>query len=70
MHLASVVTLGFNPKQIYQLLEGIYKDIGIIWRNEDGRFGFTLTEMVASFVDVYKEMTKFGYRPTKLERLN
>ena len=26
--------------------------------------------MVASFVDVYKEMGKFGFRPTKLERLN
>ena len=70
MHAMSVAALGFNPKQIYQLLEGIYKDIGIIWRNEDGRFGFTLQEMLASFANTYKEMGKFGYVPTKLERLN
>ena len=70
MRLASIGALGFNPKQIYQLLEGIYKDIGIVWRNEDGRFGFTLKEMITSFIDVYKEMGKFGFQPTKLERLN
>lgn len=70
MRLASIGALGFNPKQIYQLLEGIWKDIGIIWRNEDGRFGFTFNEMIASFIDVYKEMGKFGFVPTKLERLN
>lgn len=70
MKMASIFALGFSPKQIYQLLEGIYKDIGIIWRNEDGRFGFTLQEMMTSFADVYKEMWKFGYTPTKLERLN
>ena len=70
MRAMSISALGFNPKQIYQLLEGIYKDIGIIWRNEDGRFGFTLGEMIASFANTYKEMGKFGYVPTKLERLN
>ena len=70
MRAMSVAALGFNPKQIYQLLEGIYKDIGIVWRNEDGRYGFTLQEMLASFVNTYKEMTQFGYTPTKLERLN
>lgn len=70
MKLASIFALGFSPKQIYQLLEGIYKDIGIVWRNEDGRYGFTLKEMMVSFADVYKEMGKFGFKPTKLERLN
>lgn len=70
MKLASIFALGFSPKQVYQLLEGIYKDIGIIWRNEDGQYGFSLQDMLTSFADVYKEMVKFGWKPTKLERLN
>lgn len=70
MRAMSVSALGFNPKQIYQLLEGIWKDIGIVWRNEDGRYGFTFSEMLASFANTYKEMKEFGYTPTKLERLN
>lgn len=70
MKAASVVTLGFNPKQIYQNLEGIYKDIGILWRAEDGQYGFSLTDLVAAFCNVYKELIKYGFQPTKLERLN
>jgi hypothetical protein len=70
MKLASIGALGFNPKQMYQLLEGIWKDIGIVWRNEDGKYGFTAKEMIDSFIDVYKEFGKFGFYPTKLERIN
>lgn len=70
MKAASVATLGFNPKMIYQNLEGIYKDIGILVRAEDGEYTFSFKHLVQAFCNVYKELTKFGYQPTKLERLN
>ena len=67
---ASVMALGFSPKQIYQGLEGIYKDIGLLIRKPDGTYGFTFSEMLAAFVDVWKEIGHFGSRRSKLERIN
>lgn len=67
---ASVMALGFSPKQIYQCLEGIYKDIGILIRKPDGSYAFTFSEMLASFADVWKEIGHFGNQRSKLERIN
>ena len=67
---ASVMALGFSPKQMYQALEGIYKTIGILIRKPDGTYGFTFSEMLAAFADVWKEIGHFGSRRSKLERIN
>lgn len=67
---ASVMALGFSPKQIYQALEGIYKDIGILIRKPDGTYSFTFSEMLASFADVWKQIGHFGNQRSKLERMN
>lgn len=67
---ASVMALGFSPKQVYQALEGIYKDIGLLIRKPDGSYGFTFSEMLASFADVWKQIGHFGNKRSKLERIN
>lgn len=67
---ASVMALGFSPKQMYQSLEGIYKDIGLLIRKPDGTYGFTFSEMLAAFADVWKEIGHFGLKRSKLERMN
>jgi len=67
---ASVMALGFSPKQVYQALEGIYKDIGLLIRKPDGSYGFTFSEMLASFADVWKQIGHFGNQRSKLERIN
>lgn len=72
MKVASYLALAFNPKQVYQFIEGIWKDILIATRsivNEDERF--TFTNLRDSFLSTLPEMIHYGQNGrTKWEALN
>lgn len=70
MRTASRLALGFNPKQLYQNLEGIWKDIKLVIAKPDGSYNFSSKDMFLSFKDVMKEAWHFGNTRSKLELIN
>lgn len=75
MHTASVQALGFAPRQMYQIVEGLWKDIGLIFRQPDGteingQKHFEFQHLRDSFFNTFRELTHFGNKRSKLELLN
>ena len=75
MHTASIQALGFAPRQMYQIVEGLWKDIGLIFRQPDGteingQKHFEFQHLRDSFFNTFRELTHFGNRRSKLELLN
>lgn len=71
MKFASYLALAFNPRQIYQFLEGIWKDIMLIQRSlarEDE--SFTFEHLFDSFLSTLPEMIHYTNGRTKWEALN
>ena len=57
MGVASKLALGFNPHQLYQILDGIWKDCSLIWRNVyGGNVPYTKENMKDAFFTVYKDL--------------
>ena len=57
MGVASKLALGFNPHQLYQALDGIWKDCSLIWRNVyGGNVPYTKENMKDAFFTVYKDL--------------
>lgn len=40
MKNTSILALAFNPKQLYQIIDGLWKDIKLIWQYDDEAFSF------------------------------
>lgn len=55
---ASKLALAFNPHQLYQALDGIWKDISLVFRlHDDGQDIFTKNHFIDSFWWIYKDLT-------------
>ena len=72
MGVASKLALAFNPRQLYQAVEGIFKDISLAWRtmDTDDDQKFTLGQLTESFFSTLPEMVTFKSGRTKWEALN
>lgn len=72
MGIASKVALAFNPRQLYQAIEGIFKDISLANRTHDWDDDqkFTLEQLGESFFSTLPEMISFKSGRTKWEALN
>lgn len=46
---ASKMALAFNPRQLYQALDGLWKDISLVIRKPDGDTSFTKDNMIDAF---------------------
>ena len=68
---ASILALGLSPVQAtYQALEGIWKDIALIWKKPDGTQAFTVKNMIESWKEVYKDLFRYKDRPSKCMLIN
>jgi hypothetical protein len=54
---ASKLALAFNPRQWYQAIDGLWKDISLIIRKPDGTYAFNQEHMRKAFVWAYSDMT-------------
>lgn len=70
MQVASKLALGFNPKQLYQAIDGLFKDISLVCRNPDGSEVFTAKNFRDSFIWAYQELARFGDEKSLIRRLN
>lgn len=71
MAITSKMALAFNPRQLYQMLDGIWKDIALVWRKPDGETSFTKKNMMDSFFWIYKEnLSHFGDTKSLGELIN
>lgn len=70
MSVASHLALAFNPRQIYQNIEGLWKDISLVIRKPDGSERFTFSNMRDSFLSTLPEMINFSNGRTKWMALN
>lgn len=72
MGIASKMALAFNPRQLYQGIEGIFKDISLVWRTQDWDDDqkFTLDQLSESFMSTLPEMVTFKGGRTKWEAIN
>lgn len=70
MSVASHLALAFNPRQIYQCIEGMWKDISLVIRKPDGSQRFTFSNMRESFLSTLPEMINFSNGRTKWMALN
>lgn len=71
MKFASYLALAFNPRQIYQFLEGIWKDIMLMNRSlARGDEAFTFNHLKDSFLSTLPEMIHYTNGRTKWEALN
>jgi hypothetical protein len=53
MGAASKLALAFNPRQLYQTLDGIWKDISLYIRKPDGDHSFTASNLKDAFFWIY-----------------
>jgi hypothetical protein len=67
---ASKIALVFNPRQMYQNLDGIWKDISLMIRKPDNEYSFTAKNMKDSFFWIYKDLIHFGNKKSLGELLN
>ena len=70
MKIASKLALAFNPRQLYQAIDGLFKDISLVYRNPDGSDVFTAKNFRDSFIWAYTELTKFGDKKSMIRTLN
>ena len=69
--VASFMSLAFSPLQFtYQMVEHIWKSIGLIIRKPDGTDAFTARNMFQSLKSVYKQLGHFSDEPSQLQLLN
>lgn len=54
---ASKLALAFNPRMLYQSIEGLWKDISLVIRKPDGTLAFTAEHMREGFMWAYKDLT-------------
>ena len=70
MGAASKLALAFNPRQLYQALDGIWKDISLYIRKPDGETSFTANNLKNAFFWIYKDLANFGDTKSKAELIN
>ena len=70
MGIASKLALAFNPRQLYQALDGIWKDISLYIRKPDGEYSFTGKNLKDSFFWIYKDLAHFGDKKSMAELIN
>ena len=69
--VASFMSLAFSPVQFtYQMVEHIWKSIGLVIRKPDGTDAFTAKNMFTSLKHVYRQLTHFSDDPSELQLLN
>ena len=54
---ASKLALAFNPRMLYQSIEGLWKDISLVIRKPDGTQAFTAQHMKEAFMWAYRDLT-------------
>lgn len=57
MSAASKLILAFNPLQLYQAIDGMWKDISLVIRKPDGTQAFTSKNMRDGFMWAYSDLT-------------
>lgn len=70
MSITSKLALAFSPVQLYQHIEGIWKDLSLVFRKPDGTSAFTLKNMTDSWLTAYSEMFHYGNGRSKSELIN
>lgn len=70
MGAASKLALAFNPRQLYQTLDGIWKDISLYIRKPDGDHSFTASNLKDAFFWIYQDLRHFGDTKSKAELIN
>lgn len=70
MQITSKLALAFNPRQLYQVLDGIWKDISLVWRKPDGDTSFTKKNMMDSFFWIFADLKNFGDEKSMGELIN
>lgn len=69
--VASFMSLAFSPVQFtYQMVEHIWKSIGLIIKKPDGTNAFTAKNMFTSLKHVYRQLCHFSDDPSELQLLN
>lgn len=69
--VASFMSLAFSPLQFtYQMVEHIWKSIGLVIRKPDGTDAFTARNMFTSLKHVYKQLCHYSDDPSELQLLN
>lgn len=67
---ASKFALAFSPAQLYQNLEGLWKDISLVIRKPDGETSFTKKNMLDAYFFAYKDLFHYGNGNSLTELLN
>ena len=67
---ASKLALAFNPRQLYQAIDGLWKDVSLIIRKPDGDTSFTKDNMKDAFFWIYKDLMHFGDTKSMAELIN
>lgn len=71
MSAASRLCLNFSLIQSpYQLLDGIWKNISLVYRKPDGSDAFSAKNIKSAYLSVIKDMVHFGNSRTKCQLLN
>lgn len=70
MKHASYLALAFNPKQMYQFVEGIWQDVSLFIRRSDGSMKFTFSNLRDSFLNTLPELVNFKGSKSKWDQLN
>ena len=72
MKATSILALAFNPKQLYQIIDGLWKDIRIVYQNShaDGDKAFSFQNFKDSFFWILHDVANFGGELSVGEGLN
>lgn len=70
MGFASKIALAFSPIQLYQHLDGIWKDISLVIRKPDGGIAFTKDNMISAYEVATKDIFHYGNTQSMTELLN
>jgi hypothetical protein len=70
MQMTSKLALAFNPRQLYQVLDGIWKDVSLVWRKPDGDTSFTKDNMMDSFFWIIGDLKHLGDEKSMGELFN
>ena len=65
------MSLAYSPLQFtYQMVEHIWKSIGLVLKKPDGTDAFTAKNMFKSLKHVYKQLRHYSDKPSDLQLLN
>ena len=70
MSITSKLALAFSPAQLYQHIEGFWKDLSLVFRKPDGTSAFSLKNMLDAWISAYAEMFHYGNGKSKMELIN